>query len=437
MSFLHSSSFDDVYSSDASSLWALTSLDTTQSDSHAETYYDPRDNNFSVDIADSFAAIASAATQDVVIGMAPFASKQPALTRLETHHALPTPNLLAPRANGTVATHRFELDDPDSDDEEDCDAQVDGNISTILHSSGEPLPPSPPMSSEATSPCSSRDFDPDSSESSSEMGDDIRSRGEGGEAQNGEDRRGRQFPRGRRNQENHVDEGDDVDGVGETDDEADEADAEDSAADAYAAGGNIEMTSASEFGNANDVSVVAVAPLRPRLTLHQAAGENYTAEAYAIGDWNMAMYNAGQFDYEMESEDANDASVVAPLLPRLIRNLPAHGRIAQAPSPIAGTSHSMAVDTRKGEDNQFSDPDDEDEYAPAVKRARTNSGKAVGKQGKRKVSEQKRRAVESDPPACKWEKRAGRYACLWPGCEHSVKTASGHQQMAGPLYSTT
>ncbi|KAJ7607798.1 hypothetical protein DFH06DRAFT_1249632 [Mycena polygramma] len=137
------------------------------------------------------------------------------------------------------------------------------------------------------------------------------------------------------------------------------------------------------------------------------------------------MYDADQSDYEMESEDANDASVVAPLLPRLIRNLPARGRIAQAPSPIAGTSHSMAVDTREGEDNQFSDPDDEDEYAPAVKRARTNSGKAVGKQGKGKASEQKRRAVESDPPACKWEKRAGRYACLWPGCEHSVKTASG------------
>ncbi|KAJ7628176.1 hypothetical protein DFH06DRAFT_1141322 [Mycena polygramma] len=109
--------------------------------------------------------------------------------------------------------------------------------------------------------------------------------------------------------ESQIDEDSDVDAVGETDDEADK---ENSTADAHVGGEDIEMTGPSQSreqsDDANDASVVAVAPLQPRLTLRQADGENYTAEAHAVGDGNIEMYNADQSDYEMESEDGNDAA---------------------------------------------------------------------------------------------------------------------------------
>ncbi|KAJ6452889.1 hypothetical protein C8R47DRAFT_1083598 [Mycena vitilis] len=360
MSFLYSGGLDDVYSSDDTlSLWALPSLDTTQSDSHAEPYYDPRDNVFSLNTEESFAAIASAATQDVVIGMSPSASKQPALTRLETHHALPTPNLLATRANGTVTAHRFEVDDSESEDEDDCDAQMDEND---IHSNGEPLPPSPPI----------RDFDPDSSESSSEKGDDVHSQAEGsGEAYSAEgdvdanrkdDKVEDHVNAGGEGEtgENQVDEDSDVDAVGYPDDDTDTGDA--------------------------------------------------------------------------DEEDSNDASVAVPRQQRLTICLPTRRRATQAPSPLASTSHSIAVGTSQRIDRQHEEElsDDDDEYAPPdVKRVRTNSGQAAGKKANGRTSERKRRTppIELDPAVPKWEELDnGWWKCLWeetPPCGHLVKTRGG------------
>ncbi|KAJ7607786.1 hypothetical protein DFH06DRAFT_1249594 [Mycena polygramma] len=258
------------------------------------------------------------------------------------------------------------------------------------------------MSSEATSPCSSRDFDPDSSESSSERGDDIHSQGEvAGETYSAEvDAKGEtdkdedhvNVDGEGETGENQVDEDSDVDAVGYTDDDTDdEADEEECAANVYpiVAEGSVEMASAPQF--------------------------------------------------EEQSEDANNASVAVPLQQRIMLRIPARRRAAQAPSPIAGTSHSMAVDTLEDQQDpdseyELSDDDeygpDVDEYGPDVKRVRTNSGEAAGKKGKGKASERKRRApaaVQVDPATPKWERLDnGWRRCLWQGtCGHLVKSRSG------------